>query len=141
MLLAAAHLRATDARLFTEPTAAQRTGKLRTGIDLAERVDAFVARFGRLQDTVADKLLPAILDWMAEPLGPAIDNLVRAERLGGLRSADGWLEVHRLRSRMVHEVVRDAAELDGALSRAHAAVPALASAAAAMATLIEADPI
>jgi hypothetical protein len=35
-----------------------------------------------LQDTVADKLLPAILTWLAEPIGPSIDNLARAERLG-----------------------------------------------------------
>ncbi len=27
----------------------------------AERLDAFVARFGRLQDTVGDKLLPRLL--------------------------------------------------------------------------------
>ncbi len=77
------HLQATDGRLFGVPMTPERAAGLRTDIDLAERTDAFVARFGRLQDTVADKLLPALLDWLAEPFGPAIDNLNRAERLAG----------------------------------------------------------
>lgn len=41
---------------------------------------------------MADELLPALLDWLTEPVGPAIDNLSRAERLGGLACADTWLE-------------------------------------------------
>jgi hypothetical protein len=48
---------------------------------------AFVSRFGRLQDTVGDKLLPALLSALAEPVGPAIDNLDKAEKLGLLESA------------------------------------------------------
>ncbi|NWG73470.1 MAG: hypothetical protein HXY24_02495 [Rubrivivax sp.] len=102
---------------------------------MGERVDAFVARFGRLQDTLADKLLPARLDWLAEPVGPAIDNLVRAERLGWLQSTDAWLEIRRLRNRMIHEYVRDPAELAQALERAHAAVPMLRAAAQRMADI------
>jgi len=112
---------------------ADRVATLRTDIDLAERTDAFVARFGRLQDTLADKLLPVLLEWLAEPVGPAIDNLNRAERLGWIQSVDIWLELLRLRNRMVHEYVRDAVELASALMAAHAAVPLLADAAAAMA--------
>jgi len=34
---------------------------LENNIELAERVEAFVARFGRLQDTLGDKLLPTLL--------------------------------------------------------------------------------
>ena len=121
----------TDARLFAQPMTAERAATLRVDIDLGERVDAFVARFSRLQDTLADKLLPARLDWLAEPLGPAID----AERLGWLHSTDHWLEVRRLRNRMIHEYVRDNAELADALSRAHAAVPMLLAAARSMADI------
>jgi len=36
---------------------------------LAERLDAFAARFARLQDTAGDKLLPALLTWLGEPVG------------------------------------------------------------------------
>lgn len=125
----------TDARLFSHPMTAQRAASLKADMDLGERVDAFVARFGRLQDTLADKLLPARLDWLAEPVGPAIDNLTRAERLGWLASTDDWLAVRRLRNRMIHEYVKDPAELAHALARAHEAVPMLQLAAERLADL------
>ena len=136
VLAEAEHLQTTDGRLFARPMAPGRAASLKTDIDLAERTDAFVARFGRLQDTVADKLLPALLDWLAEPVGPAIDNLNKAERLGWIGSVDAWIEVRRLRNRMIHEYVRDPAELASALSAGHAAVPLLTNAAAAMASRV-----
>lgn len=134
------HLQTTDGRLFIEAMTPERATSLRTDIDLAERTDAFVARFGRLQDTLADKLLPALLEWLAEPVGAAIDNLNKAERLGWIRSVEAWIEVRRLRNRMIHEYVRDPAELASALMAAHAAVPLLADAAAAMALRVIGDP-
>ncbi len=135
----AQHLHATDARLFSQPMTSARAAHLRQDIDLSERADAFVARFGRLQDTLADKLLPALLEWLAEPLGAVIDNLNRAERLGWITSVEQWLEVRRLRNRMIHEYVRDDAELAAALHAAHEAVPLLGAAAAAMLERIHRD--
>ena len=140
VLAEAMHLKITDSRLFVVPMTSERAISLRTDIDLAERTDAFVARFGRLQDTLADKLLPAVLDWLQEPVSAAIDNLNRAERLGWIQSVDRWIEVRRLRTRMIHEYVRDAAELAAALESAHEAVPLLSAAADAMASLIAAGP-
>ena len=96
------------------PFNVERATALRVDSDQAERTDAFVARFGRLQDTKADKLLPEFLRCLAEPIGAAIDNLDRAEKLGLLDSADDWLASRKLRNqmvRMVHEYVRDAAPL------------------------------
>ncbi len=61
--LEAQHLRQTDQRLFQRPFDAVRAADLRINVDEAERTDAFVARFGRLQDTLADKLLPELLPW------------------------------------------------------------------------------
>ena len=136
VLAEAEHLQTNDGRLFAEAMTTDRAASLRTDIDLAERADAFVARFGRLQDTLADKLLPALLDWLAEPVSAAIDNLNRAERLGWIKSVENWTEVHRLRNRMFHEYVRDPSELAFALTAAHAAVPLLAAAAHAMATRV-----
>ena len=107
----------------------ERAGTLRHDIDLAERVDAFAARFGRLQDTVGDKLLPLVLAWLSEPVGPAIDNLARAERLGWIDSAADWIECRQLRNFMIHESVRDMAVLAVALTRGHLAVSLLAAAA------------
>jgi hypothetical protein len=124
--LEAQHLRQTDQRLFRAPFDVARAAGLRLNVDEAERTDAFVARFGRLQDTLADKLLPELLGCLAEPVGPAVDNLDRAEKLGLLRSADDWLAARKLRNRMVHEYVRDPAELAEALNEGHMLVPLLA---------------
>lgn len=128
------HLLDTDGRLFAQSFDPDRAARLRTNIDESERTDAFVARFGRLQDTVADKLLPEFLRCLAEPVGAAIDNLDRAEKLGLLNSADDWLASRKLRNRMVHVYVRDPAELAQALNQGHALVPLLVSLATAIAS-------
>src|SRR5574337_1100067 len=107
---------------------------------LAERVDAFVARFGRLKDSLADKLLPALLGWLAEPLGTAIDNLARAERLGWVESLDDWLEIRRQRNRMIHDYIGDSAELAAVLTLARDTVPMLRRAASAMAARVPSTP-
>ena len=132
--LEAKHLLETDSRLFALPFDSQRAEGLRASIDESERTDAFVARFGRLQDTVADKLLPEFLRCLAEPVGAAIDNLDRVEKLGLLGSADDWLASRKLRNRMVHTYVRDATELAAALNQGHALVPMLVSLARAIAS-------
>lgn len=136
VLAEAALLRITDARLFALPMDGQRAATLRQDIDLAERVDAFVVRFGRLQDTVGDKLLPGVLAWLAEPVGPAIDNLARAERLGWVGSAATWLECRQLRNFMIHEYVRDLDVLANALTRGHMAVPLMDASAQAIAGIV-----
>lgn len=57
----ARHLRQTVDRLSEEPISAQWVSQLEHEPELSERLDAFVARFGRLQDTLADKLIPELL--------------------------------------------------------------------------------
>lgn len=133
VLAEAALLLSTDVRLFDVPMTPERAQSLKVDQDLAERVDAFVARFGRLQDTLGDKLLPRLLAWLAEPVGPAIDNLARAERLGLIRSGEAWIEARQLRNFMIHEYVRDPSTLASALQRGHDAVVLLTSAARQMA--------
>ena len=123
------HLLDTDGRLFSNFFTIEDAKKIEIDPILAERLDAFVARFGRLQDTVGDKLLPALLAAMAEKIGPAIDNLDKAEKLGLLESADGWMEMRRLRNQMVHEYIEDLAVLTSALRSGHAFVPELTAAA------------
>lgn len=133
VLAEASLLESTDIRLFAEPMTAERAATFKVDQDLGERVDAFVARFGRLQDTLGDKLLPRLLAWLAEPVGPAIDNLARAERLGLIASGEAWIEARQLRNFMIHEYVRDMTQLAAALNRGHAAVPLLVQASASMA--------
>lgn len=99
---------------------------------LSERLDAFVARFARLQDSLGDKLLPALLAALAEPVGAAIDNLNRGERLGWIASVEAWRIIRALRNQMIHEYVEDRRVLEGALLAAHDAVPMLSAVAERM---------
>ncbi len=119
------HLRITTERVFARPMTVERAAGLGADIDDAERVEAFVARFSRLQDTLGDKLLPVVLTALGEPVGAVIDNLDRAERLGLIPGADDWMAARRLRNRMVHEYVEDPALLADALRMGHAQVAML----------------
>jgi len=76
----------------------------------AEQLEAFVSRFGRMQDTMADKLFPRWLLTLAEVPGSQIETLNRAERLGVLTSAERWHEMRNLRNRLVHEYMTDPAK-------------------------------
>jgi hypothetical protein len=122
-----AHLQVTDARLFAAPFTEQRARQLDQDIDLAERVEAFVSRFGRLQDTLGDKLLPAYLAAHGERMATFVENLDRAERLGLIKDAQAWLDMRRLRNQMVHEYVEDPLVLASALNAAHTFVPEFAA--------------
>lgn len=126
------YLAATAERLFRVPFTLETVADLPYDEDLAERVDAFVGRFGRLQDTLGDKLLPALLLLLEERTGPFVDNLNRAERLGWVASVDEWLLMRQLRNQMVHEYIEDPAVLVNALHAGHAFVPALLFAAKQM---------
>lgn len=115
----------TDARLFKSDLDAAWVERLENEEDLAERLDAFVSRFGRMQDTLGDKLLPSLLRLLAEKPGSALDNLNRAEKLGLLASVVEWLDARNLRNRLVHEYMANAAEFAMALNRAHTMVTLL----------------
>ncbi|MFZ4701460.1 MAG: hypothetical protein ACOYMG_15530 [Candidatus Methylumidiphilus sp.] len=128
------HLAITDSRLFESLF---EVAQLEEDPDLAERVDAFVVRFGRLQDTIGDKLLPLLLATLGEKISSAMDNLDRAERLGLLKSADEWMTIRKLRNQMIHEYVEDPALLTNALQTAHFFVPELIAIADKMIAEIE----
>jgi hypothetical protein len=123
------HLQSTDQRLFAAAFTRDQAAKLETDIELAERVEAFVGRFGRLQDTVGDKLLPLLLTALSETPGAVIDNLDRAERLGFITSADEWMTMRKLRNQMIHEYIEDLTVLSSALQSGHEFVPTLIAAA------------
>ncbi|RLK48383.1 hypothetical protein DFR31_2262 [Alkalispirillum mobile] len=86
----------------------------------ADRLEAFSSRFSRMQDTVTDKLIPQLLVAAGEIPMAAIDNLNRAERLNFISSSDTWLEMRRLRNRLVHEYIDDLSEMLPALKKAYA---------------------
>jgi hypothetical protein len=124
-----AHLTLTNNRLFASPFSLKDVVQLESDPVLAERVEAFVGRFGRLQDTLGDKLLLSLLQALGEHTGPFVDNLNRAERLGWIDSVDDWMTMRQLRNQMVHEYIEDPAILINALNAGHAFVPSLLAAA------------
>ena len=120
------HLQQTNQRLFAQPWSQEAMASKMLDIDFAERVDAFVARFGRLQDLLGDKYLPAWLRAVQEPVGTALENLDRAEKLGLVQSADAWISVRKLRNQLVHEYVGRMGILHDALFQANDQVSLLA---------------
>jgi uncharacterized protein with HEPN domain len=120
-----AHLLETTKRLSQENINKIWVEQLEKKPDLAERIDAFVARFGRLQDHLGDKLTPELLRQMLEVPSSAIDNLNKMEKLGLLSSMLDWVEARNLRNRLVHEYVEDPEEFASAINRAIALVPLL----------------
>ena len=69
------HLHATDERLFASPLTPERLQSMESDHAKAEQLDAFVARFARLQDTVGDKFVPTLLQALQEPIKPLRDGL------------------------------------------------------------------
>ena len=67
--------------------------------------DQLVFRFGRLQDAIGTRLLPAVLQLMQEwqDEAPFIDKLNRAEKLGLIPSAMHWQELRGIRKQTAHE--------------------------------------
>jgi len=94
--------------LFAQPVDASWVLGLDDRPELAERLEAFVSRFGRMQDTIADKLIPRWLSALAETPGSRIETLNRAERLGVVDDVERWLQARALRKRLVHEYMADA---------------------------------
>ena len=89
----AEYLAQTDWRLFGQVFDAERARTLPLTPELAERVDAFVARFGCLQDTLADKLLPAH-GWSPQGDG-AVARCAGLLRTGGCVAEAGRVEARR----------------------------------------------
>ncbi|SDO29561.1 hypothetical protein [Vreelandella arcis] len=87
--------------------------------ELAMKVEAFVSRFCRLQDTLGDKLLPALLKALGEPDRALLINLEKAEKYDWLASSEQWIALRQLRNQMIHEYIEDTQTLFDALSTAH----------------------
>lgn len=77
--------------------------------DSIQALDQFVLRFGRLQDAIGARLLPATLAVLQEPYEdrPMIDKLNRLEKLGYLESSDQWQQLRVLRNRFINDYPDD----------------------------------
>lgn len=101
------HLVFTSRRLLGQPIDSDWVEALQDNPDLAERLDAFVARFAHMQDTIGDRVIPQLRKCMLETPEAAFDNLNRMEKLGLLSSVTDWVEARNLRNRLIHEYMRD----------------------------------
>jgi len=119
------HLGKTNQRLFEKSIDIEWGNQLNTNVTAAEQLDAFAARYSRMQYTLGDKLVPSLLRMLAENTGSNLDNLNRIEKLGLLVSVTDWLEARNLRNKMVHEYIDDISELIMAVNRAHQLVTML----------------
>jgi len=111
----ARHLKLTTNRLKALQPDLKWVEALEEEIEYAEMLDAFVSRFSRLQDTLGDKLLPALLRVSLEKTGSQLDNLLKAEKMGWISSAESWIEMRSLRNKVVHEYMDSAPDLLQAL--------------------------
>lgn len=113
------HLVISQQMIFDPYFSLEQAQSLAVDADLSIKVEAFSSRFARLQDTVGDKLLPTWLAALNEPIGAAIDNLNKAEKLGVLASVEEWLTIRSLRNQMVHEYIESLDVLTNALNQAN----------------------
>jgi len=113
------NLAVTSQQVFAQTFDAERARRLDDDVEDAERVEAFVSRFSRLQDTIDQKLTPAWLAAAGEPHLATADALDRAERFGLIPSTDDWLAMRKLRNQVVHEYTEDRAVLANAPEAGH----------------------
>ena len=112
------YLKRTITRLESQSLDLAWVNSLEESDERSEMLDAFVSRFSRLQDTLGDKLLRALLSVNLEKSGSQLDNLLRAEKLGWIESTQSWIELRELRNRLIHEYVTSAEDLLSALNQA-----------------------
>ena len=104
----AAHLRYSQTSLFALDIDLDWVENLATQPALAEKVEAFVSRFARLQDHLGEKLLPRFAALVGESPRTLLDTLAFAERAQVLSNADSFIAARRLRNALVHEYMQDA---------------------------------
>ncbi|MBI3901585.1 MAG: hypothetical protein HY306_01355 [Nitrosomonadales bacterium] len=118
----AAHLSYSRRTLFAQPIDISWVEKLSEREDLAEKIDAFVSRFARLQDHIGEKLVPRFANLLGEQPKSLLDVLAYAERMGWVESAEDFIGIRKLRNLLVHEYMSSPnLFLDALLSADHAA--------------------
>ena len=83
-------------------------------------LDQLAYRFGKLQDTLGQRVLPGILDLSEEPLPestPFGEKLQRLERLGVVPDVNQWRILRELRNQLTHEYLDAPALKAAALNR------------------------
>ncbi|MEB3198159.1 MAG: hypothetical protein VKP62_13245 [Candidatus Sericytochromatia bacterium] len=101
------HLAYTARTLFAEALDPAWVAQLPQREDRAEKLDAFVSRFARLQDHLGDKLLPRFAALLGEAPRSLLDVLAFGERMGWIDDAEAFVGARKLRNLLVHEYLTD----------------------------------
>ncbi len=113
------HLSGVSQRLYNRlPTTPEQLETALKNPEFIDTLESFTAKFARLQDTIADKLLPIFLINAGEKKGTVIENLNRAEALSLISDTQSWLATRSLRNKLVHEYIADYKELYEAITLA-----------------------
>ena len=99
----AKHLRYTCQTLYAQSIDMEWVRTLAQREDRAEKIDAFVGRFGCLQDPIGEKLLPAFSRLLGGQPKSLVDVLAYAERMTWVNSAETFIGARKLRNLLVHE--------------------------------------
>ena len=102
-----AHLAYTHSTLFAQTINLQWVQSLAEHEDLSEKIDAFVGRFGRLQDHIGEKLIPRFAALLGESPKSLLDVLAFAEKCNWVTNAEAFIGARKLRNLLVHEYMID----------------------------------
>ena len=102
------HLTYTHQTLFSQSIDLDWVQSLSECEDLSEKIDAFVSRFGRLQDHIGEKLIPRFAALLGESPKSLLDVLNYAEKMGWISDTMSFVSARKLRNLLVHEYMTDA---------------------------------
>lgn len=122
---AVTHLAYTHDTLFIQQIDLEWVKSLTLREDLSEKIDAFVGRFGRLQDHIGEKLIPRFAALFGESPKSLLDVLAYAEKMGWIDNAETFIGARKLRNLLVHEYLLDAELFLNALQAADRATQML----------------
>lgn len=81
-----------------------------------DMVVAYISRFGRFQDAIADSLIPKWLAANDENIGTAAENFSKATKLGIIEDIDELRAARSLRNKLTHEYIDDKEEFASLLA-------------------------
>jgi len=105
----ASHLAYTHRTLYAQSIDLQWVEALSRRDELSEKIDAFVSRFGRLQDHIGEKLIPRFASLMGENTKTMLDTLAFAEKMDWIENAESFFGARKLRNLLIHEYLSDPA--------------------------------
>jgi hypothetical protein len=73
----------------------------------AAYIEVIYSRFAKLQDTIGNKIFPAILEATGDTPLTFIDKLNTLEKLRYLENAEWWLEIRDFRNQITHDYEDD----------------------------------